>query len=268
MTHRSLEVCQGAWTLATRVVTQSSHFYHELADHENRTTKQFGTASSTKMLWNPNRKQNQEQSTRKSSRRNKDETAREDVIWKGDFLTIAKFPGFHFQLTKISRRRRKLKAKVTTKSLPRSANSARVVTQSNHVYQNWRHENKLKKEAAQNVKSEGGFMHIFKWGKVAFCTKYTWLTVLRGPQKDSFVQNCLTCVYNCDEQSCLHSFVHSFWIDFLQISGVPSYKLWKIWTTSSSFQLWRKDSKWVRLICSMAHIFVQCLDGHEYFVAI
>lgn len=110
-------------------------------------------------------------------------------------------------------------------------------------------------EQSQHELWRCGFKDIFKGGKGAFCTTYTWLTVLRGPRKHSYVPNCLRSVYNKDEQSCLHSFLRSSWIYFLRISGEPAYKLWKIWTKSSSFQLCRKDSRWVCLILSNGSCF-------------
>ena len=98
------------------------------------TAKQFGTASSTKMFWNPNRNQNQEQSTRKSSRRNKDETARKDIMRTRVSDHRCKVSWVPFSTHKNTETAQKTESKVTTKrihdssfigSLPRSASSTR-----------------------------------------------------------------------------------------------------------------------------------------------
>lgn len=210
------------------------------------------------MLWNSNRNQNQEQSTRKSSRMNKDETARKDVMWTKVSV--------HCKISWVQNNRdgaEKLKPKwlqtefISHCSLgvcrgARTLASQGVVTRPFVIIiTGWTHSNWT--VAAWTVKC--GFKDIFKGGKGAFCTTYTWLTVLRGPRKDSYVQNCLRSVYNKDEQSCLHSFLRSSRSYFLRISGEPTYKLWKIWTKSSSFQLCRKDSRWVCLILSNGWCF-------------
>ena len=161
-----------------------------------------------------------------------------------EFLTTVKFR--QFKTTEMARKNESqsdYKEFISHCSLEvcqeaRTLASQGVVTHLSHIITGWTHGN-WSAAARTAVMPRFGFKDIFKGGKGAFCTTYTWLTVLRGPRKDSYVQNCLRSVYNKDEQSCLHSCLRSSWIYFLRISGEPTYKLWKIWTKSSSFQLCR-----------------------------
>ena len=182
--------------------------------------------------------------------------------YEPDFLTTAKFPGFHFQLTKISRRRRKLKAKVTTKSLPRSANSVRVVTQSNHIYQNWRHENKT--EAARYVKSEGSF--IISLNEVKWNTP-DWLYFVGQRKTVSFKTAWRVCITVTNNLVFIVLFIR-LGLTFceFQVSLLTSYgKFGPQAAASNSEGKIPGECVW---FCPMAHIFVQSLYSHKYFVAI